>query len=133
MSLVCLTVEESKVFFDIIDSELRSVVNEYDSNTGRRPSKKRIEEGHYAKSIMDKWVITQNMIPNTTFVNLDTINACKLDLTVGEKGYIKRLVQKFIENVTKELSGYNMPYTGVLKQLDDMRNVAELILRKVER
>ncbi len=51
-----LNQQESRVFFETIDSELKSVVNEYDSNTGRRPGQKRIEDGKYAKV----WLIPEN-------------------------------------------------------------------------
>ena len=125
-----LNQQESRAFFETIDSELKSVVNEYDSNTGRRPGQKRIEDGKYAKSIIEKWIQTQNMIPGTPYVNLDVINACKLDLTSSEVTYSRNLLQKDIKRYQKELAQFSKPYKGVLLAMyESMSVMQQLVVR----
>lgn len=130
--LLQLNQQESRVFFETVDSELKSVVNEYDSNTGRRPGQKRIEDGKYAKSIIEKWIQTQNMIPGTPYVNLDVINACKLDLTSSEITYSRNLIQKEIKAYQKELAQYPTPYTGVLQTMYESVMVMQQLISKLK-
>ncbi len=130
--LLQLNQQESRVFFEIIDSELKSVINEHDSNTGRRPGQKRIEEGKYAKSIIDKWTQTQNMIPGTTFINLDIINPCRIELTLSEITYSKNLIQKGINAYQKELAQYPTPYTGVLQTMYESVMVMKQLIIKLK-
>lgn len=128
---ISLTADESKTFYSTIDSELHCVVNEWDSDTGRRPSQKRIADGKYAHSIMDKWSKTQNLIPGTNFINLSNIVACTLDLTPEEIKYSKHLLGKTVKELRKELTGINTPYTGIYQAFDETATNAESILTRL--
>lgn len=130
--LLSLSNSESKTFFEIINSELKCVINEYDSDTGRRPGKKRMEDGKYAKSIMEKWEITQDEIQNTNFINLDKIKNCKLDLTKEESIYSKKLLDKCIKEFEKELSNFQKPYFGITQVFADTKNDIENILKSYD-
>ena len=118
MPQITLSQSESKSFFEIIDSELKCVINEYDSDTGRVPGKKRISEGKYAKSIIEKWINTQPKIPNSPYINMERITACTLALTDKEVSYSKHLLDKAIKECRTELSKYLKPYTGFAQCLD---------------
>lgn len=122
-----LNQDESKTFFEIVDSELKCVINEWDSELGRRPSQKRIRDGKHAKSIMDKWSQKQPNIPHTTFVDLEKIDACDLELTDKETAYSKCLLEKNAKECRKELAKYTTPYTGMLLEFDRIASCAENI------
>ena len=126
-----LTKNESELFFECIDFELRSVINEYDPDTRRCPSKKRIKDSEHAKSIIDKWIETQNIIPDTTFVNLDNINPCKLELADKEVSYSIALITKNIKDFENSLSSSPFPHFGVLKVIEDNVTILKDILRKL--
>lgn len=128
---ILLTADESQAFYSTIDSELRCVVNEWDNDTNRRPSQKRIADGKYAHSIMDKWSKTQNLIPGTSFINLSNIVACTLDLTPEEVKYSKHLLDKTVKELRKELTGINAPYTGIYQVFNDTATNAESILARL--
>lgn len=125
--LIQLTKDESKTFFEIINSELKCIINEWDSDLGRCPSQKRIKDGKYANSIIDKWTQTQPNIQHTQFINLDKICACDLDLSDKEIAYSKRLLDKNAKECRKELAKYSLPYTGMLLEFDRIATCAEKI------
>ncbi len=122
-----LTEKESRTFFDIVNSEVHCLVNEYDPDTARCPGKKRMRGLPLASSIEDKWKATQPKIGDTSFINLDTIAACDIDLTDKECSYSKKLLEKAAGDIRKELSEYQAPYSGVLEQMAQMADTAEVI------
>lgn len=128
---ISFTADESQTFYSVIDSELRCVINEWDNDTNRRPNQKRIADGKHAHSIMDKWSKTQNLIPGTSFINLSNIVACTLDLTPEEVKYSKHLLDKTVKELRKELTGINMPYTGMYQTFDETATNAENILARL--
>lgn len=125
-----LNKEESRTFFDIIDSELRCCVNEYDPDTARRPSKKRLNNAIYARSIIEKWEATQPKI-TADFINLDNVVGCEIELSKKEAGYCRELAEKCIKECRKALVSYSKPYTGMLKEFEDMVVNAESIISKL--
>ncbi len=128
---ISLTNEESRTFFDIVNSEVRCLVNEYDPDTARCPGKKRMQGLPLASSIEDKWKDTQPQIGDTGFINLDTIVACDIDLTDKECSYAKKLLEKAAVDIQKELAGYEKPYTGMLLEMADMADTAKEIAAKL--
>ena len=128
--LLKLTKNESKVFYNTVLSELGCVINEYDPDTGRKPSKKRIENGECAKNIIQTWEKLQPKINGSNFVNLDNIEACDIYLTDKEIEYIKTLLEKNIKECKKELKSATSPFTGIYAQLNDYIIEAEKIMNK---
>lgn len=128
---ISLTALESKTFQRIIEGELRCVINEWDSDTCRRPSKKRMSDGKYAHSIIDKWEKTQNIIAGAVFINPNNIIACTLDLTKEEIKYSKTLLDKSAKGLRKELIGAPIPYTGVYQMFDETATNAENIAARI--
>jgi hypothetical protein len=129
--IISLSAKEAKAFYSVIGSEMRKVINEYDEDTCRVPSKKRIKDGQYGKNIIDKWEAAQPKISGTNFVNLDNTVACNLDLSDKEIAYSKHLLDKAVSELRKELAPYPKPYTGVLAAFDDEATAAENILAKI--
>jgi len=125
-----LSKEESRTFFDIIDSELRCCVNEYDPDTARCPSKKRLSNAVYAKSIIEKWGSTQPKI-TADFINLDKVIGCELELTGKETAYCRELAERCAKECRKALLSYSKPYTGIIKTFADMADNAENIISKL--
>jgi hypothetical protein len=128
---ISLNATESKTFQTIIEGELRCVINEWDSDICHRPSKKRIADGKYGQSIMDKWNKTQNIISGTAFINLNNIIACTLDLTKEEIKYSKNLLNKAATELRKELICTPAPYTGVYQMFDETATNAENIAARI--
>ena len=126
-----LTNNESKTFFNIINGELRCVINEYDDDTGRCPGKQRINDSKHAKSIIQKWIATQPKIQNTAFINLDVITECDIDLSKPEITYTTKLLNKVIKKLEKELAVYNKPYTGYIQNLDNIVTTSKAIIQKL--
>ena len=129
-SKLILNEAESRTFFDIIDSELRCCVNEYDPDTARCPSKKRLNNTMYARSIIEKWESTQPRI-TADFINLDKVIECELELTEKEAAYCRELAEKCVKEMRKELSLYSKPYTGLPKAFENMVVNAERIVNKL--
>ncbi len=126
-----LNQDESKTFFEIINSELKCVINEWDSDLGRCPSQKRIKDGQYAKTIIHQWMQTQKCIQSTSFIDLDKICACNLKLSDKECIYSKHLLDKSIKECRQELAKYSLPYTGMLLEFDRIATCAENINAKL--
>ena len=126
-----LTKSESKIFYDTISSELGCVVNEYDPDTGRCPSKKRIADGKYAKNIINVLECTQPKIKNINFINLDKIKECSLNLSNEEAKYVKNLLENNIKECDKELKRQTPPFTGVLSELRNYSLEATKIITKL--
>ncbi len=129
--LVKLNKDESKTFFEIIDSELHACGNEWDPDTNRCPSKKRIKDSAYARTIIDKWKNTQNLIPKTQLINLSNTKACSLDLSDTEVIYSVGLLDKGIKECRKELAPHSAPYTGILAAINDTMVNAQSIYSKL--
>ena len=120
-----LTKKESETFFDVLDNESICVVNEYDPDTGRRPSKKRMSAKEILESVIHKWEATQGFVPGTQFVNLDETKACELELNDKETKYVRELLTNTAHKLREELSNYPKPYEGVLECLDEAATRAE--------
>lgn len=131
--VIKLTKTETENIFQTVLSELKCIVNEYDDDTGRCPSKKRIADGKYAESIMKQLEKCQSKIPNTDFINLDNIEECTLELDKRESSYIAKLLQKNIGELSKAIlaSGCKAPYTGVVKVFDDAITESQNVLSKM--
>jgi len=129
--LLELTKNESKAFYDTISSELHCVINEYDPDTRRPPSKKRIKDGEYGKNIMYNWEKTQPQIAGTNFINLDEIVACNIPLLGKEVEYTKSLLEKHIKECRKELMSITPPFLCVYAQINNYIEEAEHILEKL--
>ena len=128
---ISLNALESKIFQMIIEGELRCVINEWDSDTCRRPSKKRMNDGKYAHSIIDKWEKTQNIPTGATFIDPNNSIACTLDLTKEEIKYSKNLLDKAAKELRKELIDAPTPYTGVYQMFNETATNAENIAARI--
>ncbi len=126
------TKNEIVAFYDAIDAEFRKCINEYDEHTGRRPSKKRIANSKYAKTVIQKITDTQPKIRGTAFIDLDKFTSCHLDLTPQETSYCRALLLKSVENNRKYLATFDKPYEGVLQKIATWTDTAEIIIRNLE-
>ena len=135
MQTIHLTDNESKVFYEVINSELRKVINEYDDDTGRTPSKKRIADGRHARSILeDKWAKTQPKVANSDFINLDNIKACDIDLTDEEVKYARKLLDKALMDYRKYIpadSPQAQNPTGMIATIIQQAKDIETVISKL--
>ncbi len=122
--------KESKVFYEFIDAEIHCCVNEYDYDTGRCPSKKRLADSRYAKSVIEKWAAKQDKVDGN-FINLDKIISCDIELSEKEARYCKVLIDKAVKDIGKELSKLEEPYTGANKIMKDMADTAVSITKSL--
>lgn len=126
-----LTKKESEVFYDFLASELKCVINEYDPDTCRKPSAKRISSSHHAESALDKWRCTQPVVQATNLVNLSNVKACDIELSKQETAYAKNLISKGVKDLRKELEVYPKPYQGMLKEFAATARTGEAIVAKL--
>ncbi len=124
---------ESEIFFDVIDSECKCIINEYDPGICRCPSRKRMENGEYVKSMILKWSEAQPKIENTDFVNLDNISECKIKLTKKEIVCAMELLNRTKEELRKILLGYKKHYTGIWQIYDEKAINSEKLYDKLNK
>ena len=126
-----LTKNESNTLFRIMSSELHYCINEWDPDAGHCPSKKRIKESQYAESIMDKWQNTQLAIAGTTFIDLDKISACIINLSDKEVTYSLDLLDKSIRECQKTLAECPSPNSGIATTINRIITDATHICTKL--
>lgn len=122
---ISLTVKESFVFGDVIGDEIRDLVNEYDPDTGRRPSKRRYNRFETLKDIYDRWTKTQErtkIAGGTEIVLLRPAKACRICLSDNERSIVEKLMTDFL----KDAEGSPWPVQ------DDEFVTAENIIRKLQ-
>lgn len=98
---ITLDKKMSSEFYDILSAELRCLINEYDPDTVRIPSKKRIANKKILYDITDKWSYTQPHIHNSHFVDLSHIQPCSLTLSTKEATVAKKIIAKALTDLTK--------------------------------
>lgn len=123
--------KESKTFHGIINGEVRCCVNQWDDDTCRMPSQKRLKDAKHGHAILDKWQKTQSVIPGTNFIDLGAVVACNLDLTLKEVTYSKNLLTHNVKELRKALQNVPTPYTGVYLMFDEEATNAENILARI--
>ena len=90
----------SSEFYDILSAELRCLINEYDPDTGRRPSKKRMAKKSVIYDVTNKWIYTQPSVDKAGFVNLSNVKPCVIDISAKEAAVIKPVLQKALLDFT---------------------------------
>lgn len=90
----------SSEFYDILSAELRCLINEYDPDTGRRPSKKRMAKKSVIYDVTTRWAYTQPSRNKAGFVNLSNIKPCVIDISAKEAVAIKSILQKALLDFT---------------------------------
>ena len=126
-----LNEKENRAFYDTMANEEKALVNEWDDDTMRVPSKARMKELPSVSSILQKWEGTQPKIGKSNFINLDDIRACSLALSEKERRTCARILERGIKSIRKYLSDKNEPYTGMLKDMADEAELLETIIKRL--
>ena len=126
-----LNKEESVVFSEILSTEQKCLVNEYDDITGKTPGRMRKKNISMLNDIIKKWSATQQRIAGTTFIDLSAIEKCTIELSDQEKEYCRALLTRTQSVMRKELGNAGQPYTGVYGTMNKTAETIEDIIRKL--
>lgn len=128
-SVLDMSAEESRVFFEFLDSEFHCLVNEYDDDTGRLPGKRRMKAFPDLKAVLNRWKDTQPIIPGTVFVSLENIQPCRIVLSDSERKTCRGVISDRLKRMKKELA--DVPHGPLTKTLRTNTAVAEKIYREL--
>lgn len=98
------TEKESTVFGNIIGNELGDLVNEYDPDTLRKPSRQRYSKFEMLKDIYDRWVRTQKCTKTASGVEIvfmSPAKECRICISEDESRAVGRLVKGFLKTAEK--------------------------------
>lgn len=128
MNLIMFTKEESEVFYELLNSELRCLVNEYDDDTGRIPGKRRMRTRPSLEIILKKWEATQPPVSGTVLVNLEDIHPCSLSLSQTERKVCRDVIGDGLKKMERDLA--DLPSGALANALTSKAAVAEKIYTK---
>ena len=129
---IILTAEEARVLYDLVEDEQRCVVNEYDSNTGRRPGRKRMQNKPQVISVTEK--ILKALPKNgggSRFVDLDAFEDCILDISDRESFCVRHLLEDCLNDCKKALATTEKPYAGAYADIEKAMEAITSVLKKL--
>ncbi len=128
-----LSERESNVFIDLICSEVKCLVNEWDDQTMRMPSKKRMAKKELIFGIQDKWEKAQPSVTKThnRISILPPASACTLFLTKKEMTYCRALFTQKLKRIKKYLEQCERPYTGAAKEINEYVLCTESLINRM--
>ena len=99
---ITLTKEESEAF-DFVLGEIKCLVNEYDSSTGRKPSKKRYKKYSVLTALVDRWAKFQNKVVTAKGLELILypVKPCCIPVSDKEAKAVVPLFEDYIQEAQK--------------------------------
>lgn len=104
MKEIYFTEKESAVFGNIIGNELTKLVNEYDPDTQRKPSRQRFSKFEMLKDIYERWTGTQKRTKTASgleIVFMSPAKECRICISEDESSAAEKLVKGFLETAEK--------------------------------
>jgi len=120
-----MTQEHVQLLYELVDNELKILVNEYDPDTGRIPSKKRRDSQPILEAIRDKVLQDQSEACVTTnnglkLVVIEKLKARDIPFEKKEKTLILQLINQRIADIQKKYQQmpvvYNILLSGFMKR-----------------
>lgn len=123
---------ESEIFITAIYGEVKCLIDGWDADIGRCPSKTRMGKKGLLSGIVEKWEKTQPPVPGKPDVFIMCpARACVLILTNKEAKCCKDILSKKVKDSKKVLSRYMPPYTGALIEIEKEIKCAEWIITRM--
>ena len=122
-----LSKDESRAFFEILNSELRRLANEYDDDTGRIPGKRRMKARPALDAVLKRWASAQPTVPETDLVVLDEIRPCSVFLSETERKTCGGVIRDGLKRMEKDLADAPAVLTGVYAEIRRTADAAETI------
>lgn len=132
---VFLDGKENEVFYNVLSAELKCLMDEYDSDTGRKPGRKRMARLPVLEGVVSRWEDFQLKTVGPSGTDVVVLSgppvSCVIPLSDREAAVCRDILKESGAAIVRYLGKFDPPYAGILLDMSRIASTAEGLCRKL--